>query len=357
MNTTIESVTFDDLDSKDTTITVINVTIAMFTLVLTFMISFANLAIMWAFWKIKSLGEKPSDYLILSLACVDMLLGSIMVPLHLSPRIFGRWIFGEIGCQFAVLVALASVTNGPLLICCITLDRLLLVTLEYPHYIKFQSKHRVLLTIAICWILAIVPGTSDLCLWEYAKSVSDIGINFKLLCLSPVRYGIPNVSLVFVFLFLLLPVFLVTSLSIAFLYALRLRLARIRRLGPERSDDENMGTDGSRCTSESGQRSCPVAASETQIGLQQNRSRYLKPATTLGAIVLASAITTVPYITYVVIVGTIWPQYLSQRSAYPIIMLMYCKSICDPVMYALSESKIRRYYVTRFRELIMNGRR
>ncbi len=310
----------------------INIGIAVTATPLVLVTVFANLMIIIAFWKINAFGEKPSDIFILVLACVDLFVGMVIIPTYMSVLTFGRWIFGEIGCQCLIFLALTAITNGPLVICCICLDRLLLVKMEYPRYVKFQSKTKVLLTVAICFLLALTQGTADLCFWNYAKSVGVIRIDYDYACLSPVRFGAPEISLLFLFLCMLFPVLLVGALSVAFLYSLRLRLQRIRRVTVRPEGESKHGA-------------ANTLSSETV------RNHYLKPAMTLGALVLALAIAIMPYTYYVIIIGTIWPEYLNPKVVYGIVLTLFCKSIFDPVMYAVSESKIRKFYITRVREL------
>ena len=314
-----------------------SIQITVYTVILSLTTALANLGTIIAFWKVKGLGEKPSDYLILSLAVVDLFQGLILIPLHMSSFIFSRWIFGELGCKFYVAMAYASVTNGLVILCAISLDRLLLVKVQYPRYVKFQSKKRILCTIAVCWIISIVAATIDIGFWDFAKSIHVIAanINFTYTCLSPTRW-IPEISLVFLLLFLLFPVFLVAALSVAFLLSLHTRLRKIRRVGPEDESTVPSAASG------------PMASDKR---IQRSKNRYIKPAMTLGALVIAMIIGVVPYITYVVIIGTVWPQYLNPRVVYFLVLLLYCTPLFDAIMYAFTESKLRNFYVSCFRQL------
>ncbi len=58
----------------------INIGISIISILLILMTVLANLGIIIAFWKIKSFGEKPSEFFILILACVDLFLGIIIIP-------------------------------------------------------------------------------------------------------------------------------------------------------------------------------------------------------------------------------------------------------------------------------------
>ncbi|XP_072018230.1 5-hydroxytryptamine receptor 7-like [Amphiura filiformis] len=321
---------------------VIHSNVIVWTICLSLITVLANLGTIIAFWKVKSLGEKPADLLILSLAFIDLFQGLIMLPFHMSLDILdGRWIWGELGCKFYVPMALASITNGLLILCTISLDRLLLVKLQYPKYMKFQSKPRVLLAISICWLLSLVPAVIDVGFWEYAKSLNNsVPINFDFVCLSPTRWMMPKVSLVFLFTFFFMPVFLVAVFSLSFLHALHLRLQKIRRVGPEDEiamPNSNSSTTGSMS---SGKR------------LQRSRNRYIKPAMTLGALVAAMCVSILPYLSYVVVVGLICPTCLNPLAVHYLVFLLYLTPLLDPIMYGITESKLRKFYVSCFKRLI-----
>ncbi len=93
----------------------INVTIC--TIVLSVITVLANLGVIIAFVKVKRLGEKPSDLLILSLAVIDFIQGLIVIPYHMSIFVFRQWIFGEAGCKFLVSMGIQTTINGLYTLC------------------------------------------------------------------------------------------------------------------------------------------------------------------------------------------------------------------------------------------------
>ena len=185
-----------------------------------------NLATIYAFWKLPALHQKPSELLILNLSFTDLLTGMILLPLvsplYITPD---HWPFGEVGCQIAVLILNISLPASLFALISISTDRFLLVYMEYPKYIRMQSRFRIYLTIAACWIGAILTGTIEIALWGFATEhiKDDIRIDFTKHCLSPTRRMLPF-SLTFFLTLYFLPIILVCSLSIAFLYCLHRRL-------------------------------------------------------------------------------------------------------------------------------------
>ncbi len=168
------------------------------------------------------------------------------------------------------------------------------------------------------------------------KSILDVAarINFDYECLAPTRW-IPEVSVTFLILFLFVPVFLVAVFSLAFLYALHLRLKQMRRVGVE---DVNLSN--------------PFAPRRRMPPrqIEQNRNRYLKPALTLGALVTAMCISILPYLSYIVVINFCQPCFNFQI-IYFLVILMYCSSLFDAVLYSITESKLRSFYVSCFKRL------
>ncbi len=196
--------------------------------------------------------------------------------------VFGRWIFGEVCCKFHVTMAYQTIVNGLYTLCLISLDRLLLVKISYPKYMKHvQRKPRILFAITTCWVVSFVPVFFDLVFWDIAKSVSDVAasINFDYVCVAPTRW-LPEISLVFLIVFAFTPVLLVAVFSLAFIYELKLRLNKMRRVGVEDVNLPNPIAPGGRIPHDQ---------------IKQNRNRYLKPALTLGALVASMCITVLPY--------------------------------------------------------------
>ena len=327
------------LDGNDEILDV-NVLFAVLIVMFSLTTCLANLGIIIAFWKNHQLKEKPNDLLMLALSVLDFFQGLILFPLHTSLFVFDRWIGGETLCKSYIAMAYTSVTAGLLLVSVVSLDRLLLVTMQYPHYVKYQSKQRILFSIACCLAVSLIPAVVDMAVWDFAKSNSAIaaGIDFDYVCLSPTRW-MPQVSLVFLFVFVLLPVVLVAALSIAFIRALHKRLNRNRRVG----------TDEEESTSSYSGSAGPITSEQRS---KRTRNRYIKPGVTLGALVVAMTVSVCPYLSYVVIVGLVCQPCLRPALVYQLSVLLYSKPLFDAVLYSVTESKMRQFYKSSLRTLM-----
>ena len=78
----------------------INVTYAVVIPVACILTIVGNLGTIYAFRKLPELWDKPSDMLILSLSCADLMTGLIVLPLF-TPMLAtpGYWPFGETTCR------------------------------------------------------------------------------------------------------------------------------------------------------------------------------------------------------------------------------------------------------------------
>ena len=324
----------------DVRISDVNESLSILFIFASFTICLANFGTIVAFLKDTNLQEKPSDVLILTLSCIDVLQGLVLVPLHLSYYAFGQWMLGEPGCKAYVTMAYASVTFNLLLVGAISLDRVLLVGMEYPRYVKYQSKRRILCGIACCLGVSLIPAVVDIAVWDFAKSNNAIaaGIDFDYVCLSPTRW-MPQISLAFLFVFLLIPVLLVAVLSVAFLVLLRRRLNK-KRVGITNEEDST------RKNSTSG------ASTSVERAHQRTRNRYVRPAIILGALVVAMGISVLPYLSYVFIVVLACPACHKPQIVYILALLLYCKPLFDGVLYGVTERKMRRFYKSVFRGLL-----
>ncbi len=292
-----------------------------------------NLLTIVAFVKESKLREKPSDFLILALACVDFFTGLFVLPL-LSPLFVtpGHWPLGENGCRVLVTSSVWIITASLFLLIFISLDRFLLVYLDYSRYLNMQTKRVIYLFIALSFGIAIVAATLEQSMWYYGKSIDERGanINYDQVCLSPPR-RVAAFSSAFFVLFYFVPVMIVCGLSIAFLGLLRRRIKN--KVG---------AVESSRVSS------VQSSGGATEEGSQQHessiRNRYIKPALTLIALVTAMAVCMLPYCSYVIVVEWFCSECQDITVLYSFLFLQYINCCLDPVLYAATQSKIRKFY-------------
>nr|XP_002123484.1 5-hydroxytryptamine receptor 2A [Ciona intestinalis] len=143
--------------------------IAALTSLLSLLIVVGNGLIIVSVALVKKL-RQPANYLIVSLALSDFLVGLVVLPLTIVYDIMGEWVFGPNVCDvhvsFDVICCTASIMN----LCMISIDRYLMITqpMTYP---KRRTGKLMLLLIATAWVLSclvIIPA-----LFGFTKNVKD----------------------------------------------------------------------------------------------------------------------------------------------------------------------------------------
>uniref|UniRef100_H2YI91 G-protein coupled receptors family 1 profile domain-containing protein n=1 Tax=Ciona savignyi TaxID=51511 RepID=H2YI91_CIOSA len=156
-----------DLENKDAILT--TALIAALTSLLSLLIVVGNGLIIVSVALVKKL-RQPANYLIVSLALSDFLVGLVVLPLTIVYDIMGEWVFGPNVCDvhvsFDVICCTASIMN----LCMISIDRYLMITqpMTYP---KRRTGKLMLLLIATAWLLSclvIIPA-----LFGFTKNVKD----------------------------------------------------------------------------------------------------------------------------------------------------------------------------------------
>lgn len=195
-----------------------------------FMTLFGNAAVMLAFWKVPGLKQKPSNLLILNLAVSDFIMGLTTLFLLLPYLILSYWPYGEIGCAIGVslthYISFVSLST----LCTISVDRVLLVSREYPKYMKIMSRRRVKIIIGLCWTIALSIIVLELSLWQKAKSMyaKAAEIDYNKTCVSPGK-AVKAFSLFIFLVFSFIPVLIVAVLSVVFVCLLYRRLRNNQR--------------------------------------------------------------------------------------------------------------------------------
>ena len=343
-------------EDKSERIVLINIGYAIFMPVLAILVIFGNVLIIYAFWKLPSLREKTSELLILNLSIVDLCTGVTL--LYISPVFIIRGYnpLRELGCRLANFLFHFTVNAGSFTLVAISMDRLLLVLIDYPKYLKFQSHSRIRFTIALCWITAFAVCAMEHSIWNLAKTLNDsaANIDFNEICLSPPR-RLRAFSL-FAFIGLYLgPVALVCGLSMTFFVLLWRRIRRPNRVGML---SEDAATDSSVHTNPTTAEERVVPNVEIQgvepgppMQRRQQRvqmNRYLKPAVSLTVLVVAMALCMLPYSIYVIIIQFVCSKCFIPQLVNSLLLLQSCNACLDPYLYGMTQKKIRKYYLSCF---------
>ncbi|XP_039605599.1 trace amine-associated receptor 1-like, partial [Polypterus senegalus] len=120
----------------------------------------------------------PTNYLILSLALVDLLLGGFVMPYLMARIAESCWYFGELLCKFHHSSAIMLVTASIIHLCLISVDRYFAVChpLRYKNII---TDFVTFIFIVFTWVLSAVLGFIIIFLELNIKGIEDQYINAK----------------------------------------------------------------------------------------------------------------------------------------------------------------------------------
>ena len=307
----------------------------------------ANFLIILAFVKIRSLQTHTSNLLIYALSVTDFVCG-IMYLSGGAPMLGLGYPFGEIGCM--VLVFLGYIYYiGNFILVAISVDRVLMVTLDYSQYVKIVTKLRINVTIALCILISFVAAVFEIMLWNYSKKNNVIasGINYDKICLSPPR-RLKWFSTYHSVCFFILPVMLVGFFSVVFVYCLWARLRKNRRIGINATS-----TTGASSSVANSQHQSLATGSEPVNTVKDGthvKKRYLKSAVTLAALVLSMSITMLPYCIYTVYVAM--SGDINPRMTYIMIMVLQVNPLLDAIFYAATQKSIKEFYLNNIRAIV-----
>ena len=304
----------------------------------------ANMLIIVAFFKVQSLQTHSSNVLIFALSVVDLTSGAyqflyIGVPyaLRLNPPL------AENGCMIAVVLEYVYFT-GNILLVAISIDRVLLVSMDYSRYVKTVTNLRLKVTIGVCVLIGQLGSVFELSLWNYAKRTNEVAanINFVEVCFWPVRrlkwFGIYVSVCQYC-----LPLLLVAVFSIIFVRRLLIRIHRNRRVGPEASNTDS--NEGSARLSEN--QTVGSTSSDTNHG--SVKKRYIKSAVTLAALVSAMGISMLPYCIYLIVVSL--TGSFNSTLTFSMYLVLPLNPLLDPLFFAATQRGIREYYGNKIRTL------
>ncbi|XP_072037339.1 5-hydroxytryptamine receptor 7-like [Amphiura filiformis] len=354
INTTLESYGYDSsLDvSRDYRTFYIIAAFYSFVCLITIL---GNVATIYAYYKERSLREKPSDLLVLNLSVADLGIGLLCMPFIISNHICNCWLTKEIGCRIWVILCDTFVFGGVATVIAISFDRFLLVHREYSSYLRIQNKSRIKVTIILCWLFSVIPNILDHSLWEYAKTLPNARVvDFRYNCLSPSR-EIFIVTLIISVIGSFIPLAIISSLSFSFICLLRVRLKKHRQVNIaikpilNASEQVNMQRD-SRSRDNKVGRSSTENNDTIRLTKVSSTNHYTKPAMTFISLIAAMGVCSLPYLLYM-LTSFFCSQCYDPIVRGRLVSLVFFNSFLNPCMYAITQSKIRKFYLLKFRQL------
>ncbi len=288
-----------------------------------------NMMNLIVFYKVRSLRSTPSNNIIIALTINDFLYGIFIVVFSGIPYSFmSSYPYGEIGCMISACIQHLFVV-GNLLLLAISIDRILLISLQYTTYLRFQTTFRVSIAIAMCYAAGLLLILTESALWNRAKTIPSIAskLNFEAYCYSPSR-NLKEFGLMLSFGFYVTPVLIIFTLNGIFVVLLIRRIRKQNKIG-NTANPQN---------------------ANPPFG-EINKSRYKKAAITLGVLVAAMGISNIPYCVHV-----ITSVFCKTCTNSPILVRIWSiinqlNCLMDPLFYGLTQKKIRDFY----RKTFTNG--
>ncbi|CAB3410255.1 unnamed protein product [Caenorhabditis bovis] len=186
-------------------------------------IIFGNLLVVVTVYRNRKLRMQRQNWLIVSLAVADMLVGLLVMPLTLTYEIVGEWTMGIVLCEIWLALDVLFVTASILHICAISLDRYFSVTspLTYP---STRTPKKMFIYIGVSWILSLLICLPPIFGWRPERRDGECSVSTDIgyvLYSSLGSFYIPVVILIIVY---------------AKIYSITIRHSRQRLKETERRD-------------------------------------------------------------------------------------------------------------------------
>ncbi|XP_070565144.1 octopamine receptor beta-2R-like [Ptychodera flava] len=311
-----------------------------------------NLFTIIAFFKDKKIRVNMSNWYLVNLACADLLVGCILLPMDAVLFAYqgSEWLLGEIVCKCLLTVDFIATGCSVCAIILISLDRYRLVTKEL-HYKMFQTRKKVLLQCLPTWIAVTVVVV--FLIWAYPHLVSTVFS--QNMCDAEFLYH-REMAIVYSIITCFVPLTLLLYLN-AFVYINVYRRSR-RKRGAQTHAAAQIEQDRSsvagntaltpqtvsytNLSSLDGKQSTEAAAT---VGNRPKDRRHVKTAKTLAVIVGAYLVCWSPY-NITLMVTTFHQNEISVPSAVwnVSLYLLWFNSTLNPFLYAMCNVRFRQNF-------------
>lgn len=97
----------------------------------------------------------PQNFFLVSLACADILVATLVMPFSLANELMGYWYFGKVWCEIYLALDVLFCTSSIVHLCAISLDRYWSVTQAIEYNVR-RTPRRIKGAVFIVWVLAAI---------------------------------------------------------------------------------------------------------------------------------------------------------------------------------------------------------
>ncbi|KAK0397016.1 hypothetical protein QR680_001943 [Steinernema hermaphroditum] len=145
-------------------------------LVVMLVIVLGNLLVVLTVNNDHKLRSQRQNWLIVSLAIADLLVGLLVMPLTMAYEIIGEWRLGNLLCELWLALDVLFVTASILHICIISLDRYWSVTqpLSYPNK---RTPLRMSVMIGVSWLVSLLICLPPILGWRPQRAPGECAVS------------------------------------------------------------------------------------------------------------------------------------------------------------------------------------
>ncbi|XP_072246454.1 alpha-2A adrenergic receptor-like [Leuresthes tenuis] len=97
--------------------------------------------------------KAPQNLFLVSLACADILVATLVMPFSLANELMGYWYFGKVWCEIHLALDVLFCTSSIVHLCAISLDRYWSVSKAIEYNLR-RTPRRIKCTVCLVWVLA-----------------------------------------------------------------------------------------------------------------------------------------------------------------------------------------------------------
>ncbi|XP_071492542.1 muscarinic acetylcholine receptor M4-like [Diadema antillarum] len=197
-----------------------------------------NAFIMTAYKVDEKIRARPGNLLILNLSISDFGIGITLI-FNFVFLAGDRWPLGEIPCKLWIVLDYTCSYMSVLSITLISLDRYWMVKKKLA-YRTYQTKKRILVTVAICW--SIVISFYTITAFGYGAFTKSTHVDFSNDCEMEYLYDVPF-SAVMIFVEFVIPFIMIIYLNVIVYINIRMRSGSLVQTGDQHKSNKSLGTD------------------------------------------------------------------------------------------------------------------